>query len=827
LGRTGENHSCAQNAVLGIQDHLLHHLVRSIAKADRMRFIVAFLMESGVRLIGPALKDAARRGAQIQILTSRYLSITEPSAIYYLLNMLEDSVDIRIFSESGRSFHPKAYIFDYKDAPEASEVYVGSSNVSASALRGGVEWNYRLERRTSPQEFERFSSEFDRLFHHNATELTEEWLRDYAISWRQNELVREESRVQISTRGTVRSPQPRGAQIEALYYLRQAREEGVDKGLVIAATGVGKTYLAAFDSQEYRRVLFVAHREEILRQAEEAFRDVRPKATIGYYSGHRRDNNCDVCLATVQTLARQGHLSRFAHDHFDYVVIDEFHHAAADSYVALLNHFRPRFFLGLTATPYRTDNRDIYDLCDNNVIYEMGLKEAIGRGLLVPFHYYGVYDEEVDYDTVDIKNGTYVIEDLERELSRAERAELVLEKYRSMAGSRTLGFCVSIRHAEYMAEFFSRRGVASVAVHSGAAGSSYVADRSEALRLLERGKIRVIFAIDIFNEGVDIPALDTVMFLRPTESYTIFLQQLGRGLRLHEGKKHLLVLDFIGNYKRAHYIPVLLSGKNPGSMGGWTSAVSGSIEYPPGCLVQFDFRLLDLFEEMAKRDPLKQRKRDDFYRLRDTLGRRPWRYDVYEGSDIPMRHYLRNGWLCFLQSVDSLTDEEESWLGSPAEEFLKELEKTSMTKSYKVPTIDSFIAADGSMSLTVPLTQVGERFQNFYVTSKVHQQDLTDKSNRDWSTWTLKQFTSLVKRNPIRFLSRGEFFHFDEINQVFSLDSSLEPYAGPTLASHIKDILKYRVTNYFAKRYRDPEGSDEDNEEAEAALRHGRRSRKG
>lgn len=250
-------------------------------------------------------------------------------------------------------------------------------------------------------------------------------------------------------------------------------------------------------------------------------------------------------------------------------------------------------------------------------------------------------------------------------------------------------------------------------------------------------------------------------------------------------------------------------------------------QYPPGCLVQFDFRLLDLFEEMAKRDPLKQRKRDDFYRLRDTLGRRPWRYDVYEGSDIPMRHYLRNGWLRFLQSVDSLTDEEESWLGSPAEEFLKELEKTSMTKSYKVPTIDSFIAADGSMSLTVPLTQVGERFQNFYVTSKVHQQDLTDKSNRDWSTWTLKQFTSLVKRNPIRFLSRGEFFHFDEINQVFSLDSSLEPYAGPTLASHIKDILKYRVTNYFAKRYRDPEGSDEDNEEAEAALRHGRRSRKG
>ena len=768
-----------------------------------MRFIVAFLMESGARLIGPPLKDAAKRGAQIQILTGTYLSVTEPSAIYYLLNLLGTSVDLRLFQDGSRSFHPKSYIFDYNDDPDASEVYVGSSNLSASALSRGVEWNNRLQRGGSRADYDRFSMEFDRLFEHQAEHIREETLKAYAISWRQNALVKKESPFWFpSSEGTDR-PEPRGAQIEALYYLRQAREEGIQKGLVIAATGVGKTYLAVFDSQEFRRVLFVAHREEILRQAEAAFSNVRPSATIGYYTGGRYDIECDICLATVQTLARQEHMSRFTSDYFDYMIVDEFHHAAANSYLALLDYFSPRFLLGLTATPYRTDNRDIYDLCDNNVIYEIRLKEAIGRGLLVPFHYFGVYDEEVDYSNVRTSSGMYVTEDLERELSRAERADLVLQKYRLMAGARTLGFCASINHAEYMAEYFTDRGVKSLAVHSGGTNSPYTADRAEAVRFLEQGKVSVLFAVDMFNEGVDIPSLDTVAFLRPTESYTVFLQQLGRGLRLYDGKDHLIVLDFIGNYKRAHHVPYLLSGTNPGSIGEWTPATRDSIEYPPGCLVQFDFRLLDLFEEMAKRDPLQKRMRDDFVRLKDRLGRRPWRFDMYEGSDIAMRHYLQEGWLQFLGSVDELTDEEKTWLGKPAEEFLRELEKTSMTKSYKIPTIDSLITSDSSLSMSVPLDRVGESFQEYYVTSKQHQQDLHNKSNRDWARWTVKQFTSLARRNPVRYLSRSKFFHYDQINQVFSLDSCLKPYAGPTLARHIKDILEYRGTDYFAKRYRD------------------------
>ncbi|HHV94327.1 MAG TPA: DEAD/DEAH box helicase family protein [Firmicutes bacterium] len=380
MNRAPLGNAYLHNSITGPGEPLLNQLLHSIAKADQIRFLVAFLLESGVRLIGPALKDAIRHGARIRILTGTYLSITEPSAIYYLLNLLGDAVEIRLFKDPDRSFHPKAYIFDYRHDPNASEVYVGSSNLSKSALVTGTEWNYRIMRKAAPEDYDRFSEEFERLWEHEAEELEDTALRTYAITWRQNDLARRESPAYSPPTG--HKPEPRGAQIEALYYLRQAREEGINKGLVIAATGVGKTYLAAFDSRTYERVLFVAHREETLRQAEDAFRNVRPTASIGYYSGGVYNTDCDICLATVQTLSRPEHLSRFARNHFHYVIIDEFHHAAADSYRVLLDHFQPQFLLGLTATPYRADNRDIYELCDDNVIYEIHLKEAIARGLL-------------------------------------------------------------------------------------------------------------------------------------------------------------------------------------------------------------------------------------------------------------------------------------------------------------------------------------------------------------------------------------------------------------------------------------------------------------
>jgi len=717
-------------------------------------------------------------------------------AIYADFILTINTIDIRFYNETVRSFHPKSYIFDYGTE---GEVFVGSSNISLSALTTGVEWNYRFLKSEHPDDYQRFSDTFNKLFEYYSEPVTQEVLKEYSDKWKKPQFVRAEEKAAPAVQ--LPKPEPRGAQIEALYYLKEARLEGVNKGVVVAATGVGKTHLAAFDAMSFKRVLFIAHRDEIVKQAHDVFQTLRPEAKLGFYTGERKDIGADIYFSTVQTLSRNEHLQRFSPDYFDYIIVDEFHHAAAESYRSIIEYFKPKFLLGLTATPFRMDNKDIFALCDDNVIYEITLKQSIERDLLVPFRYYAIYDP-TDYDQVKMANGRYVVEDLERQLSYKERADLILNNYRKLAGERTLGFCVSIKHAEYMAEYFVQQGVNAAAVHSGTSGSPHTMDRHSAVEALEKGEVKVIFAVDIFNEGVDIPSVDTVMFLRPTESYVIFLQQLGRGLRKHAGKDYLTVIDFIGNYKRAHYIPLLLAGENP-----WTSKkpVSRRLEdydYPEGCMVNFDFRIIDLFKELADRDPLPVRMRDTYWRLKQSLGRRPTRLDMYEGSDIPFREYLKDGWLRFLASVEELDPEEEAWLGTPAEEFLKEVEQTRFTKAYKLPTIRAFLHR-GTIKERVNLREIGEKMMSFYRDYPLHQKDLNDRSNRNWRKWGVDEFARLAKDNPVKFLSRGRFFHYDEINKVMYLDSEVEPFLSPKLASHVDDILKYREIDYFRRRYKE------------------------
>lgn len=781
------------NAITGINNCLVDHLNASLKKAKSIRFIVSFLMESGAKLLSKELEEAVLRGVPIRILTGRYMGITEPSALYYLMSRLGEGLEMRFVSDSLHSFHPKAYLFDHEDD---SEIYVGSSNISAAALTRGVEWNYRLKRSQASDDYDRFSETFDLLFHEHAEPVTENVLRQYALNWRKSSFATAENL------STTDMPEPVGVQVEALYELRKARDEGISKGMVIAATGVGKTFLSAFDSASFNKILFVAHREEILRQAEATFRSVRKSGNFGFYYGGQKNEDADILFATVQTLGN--HLDNFREEAFDYVVVDEFHHAAAESYLKVLNYFKPKFMLGLTATPYRMDNRDIFTLCDDNVIYEICLRDAINRDLLVPFRYFGIYDE-TDYDRIRMRNGQYVLEELEKELSRMERTDLVLDKYKKMAGERTLGFCTSTAHADNMAEHFNRNGVRAAAVHSGTSSSPYVMDRKEAISKLSAGEVPILFCVDMFNEGIDIPVLDTVMFLRPTESFIIFLQQLGRGLRKYEGKKYLTVLDFIGNYKRAHYLPALLAGENPvypQNRGGRIK----DIVYPENCMVQFDFRLLDLFEEMTRRDPLQKRMVDEYFRIKGELKRRPSRLDMCEGSDIPFREYVTNGWLRFLASVEQLTEEELSWLGTSAEGFLRDIEKTVMTKSYKIPLLSSLLTADGNIVKSVSLKKIGETLQAFLLENRLHQKDMQDKRSGGWESWPPEKYENVMRKNPVHFLTKAnKYYHFDEVNKSFYLDESVEDFLNPALAAHVRDILTWRRINYFKKRFREEE----------------------
>ena len=785
------------HAITGAQDHLHPYLAAAMERAECIRMIVAFVMESGTRLIAPDLKRAAARGVPIRLLTGQYLQVTEPSALYHLLAELGAAIDIRFYDGDIRAFHPKAYILDYQGE---ADVFVGSSNLSRSALTTGVEWNYQFRRSEHPYEYARFSDTFEALFHRHSQRMTKELLKSYALKWKKPALVRSaDEEVDLAPDPT---PRPRGAQIEALYYLRQAREEGVDKGLVVAATGVGKTHLAAFDSAQFGRVLFLAHRQEIVDQAHEVFRSIRPESRFGLYTGERKDEDAGVYFATVQTLSRDEHLQVFPPDYFDYVVVDEFHHAAADSYRKVIDHFRPRFLLGMTATPFRMDNKDIFALCEDNVIYEISLKQSIERDLLAPFRYYAVYDP-TNYDEVRVANGSYVIEDLERQLSHKERADLILRHYTRLGGERTLAFCASISHAAYMAAFFSEHSVPAAAVHSEQACTGDALDRSTAIDELECGRLKVVFAVDMFNEGVDIPSLDTVMFLRPTESFVVFLQQLGRGLRRYPGKSHCTVIDFIGNYKRAHYLPRLLAGENPWADRPTAPRRAQEYEFPEGCSVNFDLWVIELFDELAARDPLPVRMLDTYWRIKHSLGRRPTRLDIYQGSDIPIKEYLRRGWLRFLESAGDLDAEEATWLGGPAEKFLREVERTHLTKAYKLPTIGAFLRDDGGMSGKVGVDEIGRSMMRFYVDHPLHQKDLSNDSNRGWRQWSVDDFTRLARRNPVTFLSRGRFFKYDEVDHVMHLSPKIHPHLTPSFAWHVQDILEFRRIDYFRRRFKD------------------------
>ncbi|MCI8821250.1 MAG: DEAD/DEAH box helicase family protein [Lachnospiraceae bacterium] len=671
---------------------LYYQLKMSMKKAKGMDIVVSFLMESGVRLLLKDLKEALERGVKIRLLTGNYLGITQPSALCLIKKELKNQVDMRFYNEKGRSFHPKAYIFHQK---AGSEIFIGSSNISKSALTSGIEWNYRFDSHRDQRNFRLFYETFEDLFYHHSIIVDDEELRRYSRNWKRPAVVKDLERYDEAeeTPQVVEIFQPRGAQIEALYALEASRSEGAVKGLVQAATGVGKTYLAAFDSAAYEHVLFVAHREEILKQAAVSFRNVRKSEDYGFFNSRQKDTGKAVIFASVATLGKDTYLSDdyFSRNYFDYIVVDEFHHAVTDQYRRIIEYFTPRFLLGLTATPERMDGRSIYQICDYNVPYEISLKDAINKGLLVPFHYYGIYDK-TDYSGFHPERGRYREQDLNRAyIGNEERYELIFRHYTKYRSRRALGFCSTRQHAEDMAGEFSRRGIPSAAVYSNGDGE-YSEEREIAIEKLKNGEIRVIFSVDMFNEGVDITSVDMVMFLRPTESPVVFLQQLGRGLRKCRGKEYLNVLDFIGNYEKAGRVPYFLRGSARSDQIS-ADRICEDSDYPDGCMVDFDLRLIDLFQELARRhQTVKERIGREYDRVKEFLGRVPSRMELFTHMDDavyqlcisrpaenPFRRYLE-----YLQELGELSEEEQHIYDGIGREFLLLLETTDMQKSYNL-----------------------------------------------------------------------------------------------------------------------------------------------
>ena len=803
------------DALTGGQDkrmYLYYQLLNSLKRADSVDIVVSFLMESGVRMLLGELDNALKRGAKIRILTGNYLGITQPSALYLIKHKLGEQVDLRFYNEKNRSFHPKSYMFHYKDY---STIYIGSSNISKSALTSGIEWNYRFSSKTDSHNYEKFYNTFLDLFEHHSIVIDDDELKRYSKNWHRPAVSKDLDRYDLQDDETTNNLalfEPRGAQIEALCALENTRAEGAGRALVQAATGVGKTYLAAFDSKDYERVLFVAHREEILKQAAQSFKNVRNSDDYGFFDGESKCTDKSMIFASVATLGRSEYLNNkyFASDYFNYIVIDEFHHAVNDQYQRIVNYFKPQFLLGLTATPERMDGRNIYEICDYNVPYEISLKEAINKGMLVPFHYYGIFDD-TDYSKLHIVRGRYDEKELnETYIGNVHRYELIYKYYCKYGSRQALGFCCSKEHAREMAREFSSRGIPSVAVFSDASGE-YTEKRKVAIQKLKNGEIRAIFSVDMFNEGVDITSVDMVMFLRPTESPIVFLQQLGRGLRKCRGKEFLTVLDFIGNYEKAGRVRFLLEGKSDMYREG--CHLSDTLRFPDDCMVDFDLKLIDLFAEMDRKHlKFKDQVINEYFRVKDLLGKRPTRLDlftymddnIYEtaithSKDNPFKRYLE-----FLNDLGELSQIEVEFYKGIGREFISLLENTNMSKVYKMPVLMAFYN-NSDVLMEVSEKQLLSSWKEFFSTGtnwKDLDKNMTLQKYKDISD---KDHLKKILAMPVHFLlesGKGFFVKNDDV--ALGLREELRPLIdNPVMIRQMKDVIDYRTMDYYQRRYRE------------------------
>jgi superfamily II DNA or RNA helicase/HKD family nuclease len=797
-----------------ITHHLGEHLIKQIEVASSICILTSFVMKSGVEFLKPALKAAAERGADIKICTGDYLYITQPEALAELIS-IDGNIESRLWVSNGVSFHPKAYLFQTEDQ---ECLFIGSSNLSRSALTQGVEWNLSVS--NEKEVFEKALKHFLNTFLADQTiQLNSESVKDYQDKYdkyhqKYPHLTQEWSRLEEldlmipSENEPSKMPdvifdppaaygeiKPRFAQLEALNELNKTLEEDYDKALVVMATGLGKTYLAGFFAQRFQRVLFVAHREEILFQAQESFRKVMPERTTGIYNGKHKETEVDSVFASIQTLSMKAHLEKFSRYEFDLIIFDEFHHAAATMYQRALQYFQPKFLLGITATPDRNDNKDVYAICDGNVAFRLDFLDAIERKWLAPFKYYGVYDD-TDYSQITWLGSRYAEDELLQAQLRNGHAEKILHAWEDKRQTRTLGFCSSIKQANFLSTFFNQNGYRTLSLHSQQVGIS----RKAAIQQLNRGELDVIFTVDLFNEGVDIPAVDTLLFVRPTESLTVFTQQIGRGLRLHDGKETCVIIDLIGNYRNAD-IKLGLFHTEPAD-GKGKHLINPVV--PEFCAIDLDVRVIDLLKEMLRKThPRRDRLFNDYHVLKNEIGRRPSYLELHLRGASETVQYKQEfqSYFGFLKWAEELNERELQVL-ERYEKWLIEVEKTGMTKSYKMIVLLAMLNR-GLSQWFLPITpkEVAPFFHHYLMEKEYRKRiDFSDKSSIELWDYNEKKVSKLIATMPMSKWNGSATSLTTFENGIFSLNFDVLPEDEEILHEWTKEICEYRLHNHFERK---------------------------
>ena len=785
----------------GAGDPFLAHLEPLFSKAMEVAVLAAFVQDSGLEVLRESVDAALARGARVRILTGDYLAITQADALRLLLDWMDEDTALQaegrgrfearvveVAKQGVPSFHPKSWRFL---GPGLAVAYVGSSNISRAALKTGIEWNLRLEKDRDPRAWQEVVEAFEGWWT-RASLLNAEWVERYAR--RARETQRALSPGEMEAEPPLPRREPHALQLKALEALAQSRREGRRRALVVLATGLGKTLLAALDVEAFGgdrvrtpRVLFLAHRRELLVQAAETFRRQLPQLRFGWCVGEHSQLTGDVVFASVQKLSQPDELKRLRDSApFDYVIVDEVHHAAAASYRAILACLEPAFLLGLTATPERADDGDVLGLFDDHLAWRSDLGEGIQQGLLAPFAYFGLKDD-VKYDDIPWKNQRFATEQLSQAVQTEARMQTLWRAWSKHTASRTLVFCCSVSHANYVQQWLNQQGVRAVAVYAGT-GS---ADRAQSLRQLAEGTLDAVCAVDLFNEGVDVPSIDRVVMLRPTESPVVFLQQLGRGLRKFEGKAQVTVIDFVGNHRvfLDRVRTLLALGRSPVSLRAFL--VDGKEpELPPGCAVQVEVEAKDLLKDFL---PSGGTEVERLYReLRDARGERPSVGELYRRGYAPSTLRRAHGsWFNFLKTEGDLKAGEARAL-EQGRDWFEELELTPMSQCFKMVLLKALLEAD-VLETGMALPELSRRSLAILQRSPELLRDLEGVE----ASW---------KAHPIKdWIQGSRWFRVDEDRFVPRLP--MTPETKQSFEAMTYELVDYRLAQYRRRQQPQVQGA--------------------
>ncbi|MCT7635656.1 DEAD/DEAH box helicase [Aliarcobacter butzleri] len=601
-----------------------NNITELLDNCESFYFNVAFINFSGIQLLLDSFKKLEEKNIKGKILTSTYLNFTQTKALEKIKKF--KNIELKIYDSniSNIGFHSKSYIFEFKDN---YKIVIGSSNITSSAFKSNIEWNVKTVAKKDDKFLLDVLNEFETLWK-SSYQVDEKFLKEYEEFLKtQKKEFKSFSSNQIKTNFM---------QEKALERLENLRNKGENKALIIAATGTGKTYLSAFDVKNFKAktILFLVHRENILIKAKQSFEEILPQInSFGLYTGNKKEQDKNYLFSTIQTMS--SNFPDFSQDFFEYIIIDEAHHVISPSYKKILDYFKPKFLLGLTATSNRMDGNSIYEVFDENIALDIRLNEALENNLIVPFHYYGISDiQSIDYENVDLTK----IDLLAKLLSVNKRVDFIIDKMNFYSNSgnkrKVLGFCVSKEHCNFMSEEFNKKGINSITLTS----EDSISKREEYIQKLENenDNLEVIFTVDIFNEGIDIPSINMVLFLRPTNSPIVFVQQLGRGLRKYKNKEFLTVLDFIGNHKKAYLIALALVGNKMIDKESIKLSIENNFADFKNAFISIDEISKNRILEQINKENFNQLKylKEQYFEVKNILGKVPTLVDFLQFEDV-------------------------------------------------------------------------------------------------------------------------------------------------------------------------------------------------